>query len=261
MPTAARQHYFASRSSAHDRPPVLLIHGAGGNHLHWPPQVRRVSEQRTFAMDLPGHGQSDGIGRDRIEDYVDDVLAFMAAVGLNSAVWIGHSMGGAIALCAAVLQPRRVLGLGLIASGARMRVDPTLLGHASREAAFPEALRLIGERSFSPASDPRLRDLALQRMAETRSTVLLGDLMACNEFDVTSRLRLIRVPTLVVCGADDLIMPKRHSDLLHAGISGSELVVIRDAGHMVMLEKPEETAHALGRMVSTIEYKPGTSRD
>ncbi len=120
MPTAAKLHYFASRSSAYHRPPILLIHGAGGNHLYWPPQVRRVNDQRIFAMDLPGHGQSEGIGRDRIEDYVDDVLAFMAAVGLNSAVWIGHSMGGAIALCAAVHRPRKVLGLGLIGTGARM---------------------------------------------------------------------------------------------------------------------------------------------
>ena len=194
MPTAAKLHYFASRSSAYHLPPVLLIHGAGGNHLYWPPQVRRVNDQRIFAMDLPGHGQSEGIGRDRIEDYVDDVLAFMAAVGLNSAVWIGHSMGGAIALQAALYRPRKVLGLGLIGSGARMRVDSTLLGHASREAAFPAALRLIGERSFSPASDTRLKDQALQRMAEIRSSVLHGDLMACNEFDVTARLGAIRVP-------------------------------------------------------------------
>ena len=124
MPTAANLHYFTSGSQDYNRPPVLLIHGAGGHHLYWPPQIRRLSNHRVFAMDLPGHGQSDGIGRDRIEDYVDDVVAFMAAVGLNAAVWIGHSMGGAIALHAAVHRPRRVLALGLVGCGARMRVDP-----------------------------------------------------------------------------------------------------------------------------------------
>ena len=56
-------------------------------------------------------------------------------------------------------------------------------------------------------------------------------------------------------------MPTRHSELLQAGISGSELVLVRDAGHMVMLEKPEEIGRALGRMVSSIEYKPGVSRE
>lgn len=260
MPTAAKLHYFASGAQDFDRPPLLLIHGAGGHHLYWPPQIRRISHHRIFAMDLPGHGQSDGIGRDRIEDYVEDVVAFMGAVGLNSAVWIGHSMGGAIALCAALHQPGRVLGLGLVGSGARLRVDPDLLSHASREATFAAALKLIGERSFSDRSDARLRQLAIQRMSQMRSTVLHGDLVACNAFDVTSRLGELDVPSLIVCGAEDRMTPPRYSEFLHSAMPGSELLMIRDAGHMVMLEKPEETAGALGRFVNSIPFKPGVSR-
>jgi pimeloyl-ACP methyl ester carboxylesterase len=261
MPAAARLHYFTSGSHSYDRAPVLLIHGAGGHHLYWPPQVRRISDQRIFAMDLPGHGRSDGIGRDRIEDYFDDVLAFMGAIGLNSAVWIGHSMGGAIALHAALYQPRRVLGLGLVGTGGRLRVDPTLMRHASREATFPALLKLIGERSFAGAADQRLKELAMQRMAEMRSTVLHGDLVACDAFDQTPRLAEILVPTIVICGADDRITPPGASELLHSRIPGSELLVIPDAGHMVMLERPEETANALGHFLNSIVYKPGVSGD
>ena len=98
-------------------------------------------------------------------------------------------------------------------------------------------------------------------MAEMRSTVLNGDLLACNAFDEMPRLGEVRVPTMILCGAQDRMTPPRSSEALHSGIQGSELLVIRDAGHMVMLERPAETAHALGSLVSSIEYKPGVVRD
>lgn len=260
MPTAANLHYFTSGRQDYDRAPILLIHGAGGHHLYWPPQVRRMSNHRIFAMDLPGHGQSAGIGRDRIEDYADDVVAFMSEVGLNSAVWVGHSMGGAIALHAALHHPRQVLGLGLVGCGARLRVDPGILSRASQEATFATALNLISQRSFSDRSDPRLKELAVQRMGAMRSTVLHGDLVACEAFDENGNLGQLRTPTLIVCGGDDRMTPPWNSERLHSEILGSELLVIRDAGHMVMLEKPEETASALERFMATIPYRPGATR-
>ena len=258
MPTAANLHYFLCDGRNFNRPPVLLIHGAGGHHLYWPPQVRRLGQHRIFAMDLPGHGRSDGIGRDRVEDYCEDVMAFMDAVGLNSAVWIGHSLGGAIALHAALHQRHRVLGLGLIGSGARLRVDSSLLDLAARRATFTSALGYIGDRSFSSAADPRLKQLALERMAEIRPTVFHGDLVACAAFDEAAHLGEVHVPALVVCGADDRMTPPPVSEALLSGIPRSRLVMIPNAGHMVMLERPEETASAVGEFLNSIDYRPGS---
>jgi pimeloyl-ACP methyl ester carboxylesterase len=257
MPTAANLYYYTNGDEAHGRAPVVLIHGAGGHHLYWPPQIRRITGHRIFAVDLPGHGRSDGIGRHRIEDYVDDILGFMAAVGINAAVWIGHSMGGAIALQAALQNPRRVLGLVLIGSGARLRVDPKLLEYATRETSFPAALQLLGERSFSEASDPRLRQLALQRMAEMRPGVLQGDLLACAAFDASDRLSDVHVSSLILLGEHDQLVHPRNSEMLREGLRDSELRVIRGAGHMVMLERAEETAAALRQFLDAITYVPG----
>ena len=257
MPTAANLYYYTNGDEAHGQAPVVLIHGAGGHHLYWPPQIRRITGRRIFAVDLPGHGRSDGIGRDRIEDYVDDILGFMADVGINAAVWIGHSMGGAIALQAALQIPRRVLGLALLGSGARLRVDPKLLEYATRETSFPAALQLLGERSFSEASDPRLRQLALQRMAEMRPGVLQGDLLACAAFDVSGRLSEVHVSSLILLGEQDQLVHPRNSEMLREGLRDSELRVIRGAGHMVMLEKAEETAAALRQFLDAITYVPG----
>src|SRR5690606_16855824 len=72
--------YFEYRVSASRFPPVLLIHGAGGQHTHWPPQVRRLPGTRTFAPDLPGHGRSPGEGRSSIAAYAADMLALMDAL-------------------------------------------------------------------------------------------------------------------------------------------------------------------------------------
>ena len=120
MPTAAGLYYFAHEANDHSRLPVILIHGAGGNHLSWPPQLRRLPDQRIFAPDLPAHGKSEGIGRHTIEDYVQDVLEFMSELKIYSAILVGHSMGSAVALSAAIHFPKRVTALGLIGSGARL---------------------------------------------------------------------------------------------------------------------------------------------
>ena len=120
MPTAASLYYFAHEADDHSRLPVILIHGAGGSHLSWPPQLRRLHHQRVFAPDLPAHGKSEGIGQHTIEDYVYDVLEFMCEIGIYSAILVGHSMGGAVALSAAMRFPDRVTALGLIGSGGRL---------------------------------------------------------------------------------------------------------------------------------------------
>jgi pimeloyl-ACP methyl ester carboxylesterase len=257
MPTDSRLHFHASEAGNFLRPPVVLIHGAGGHHLYWPPQIRRLHDQRVFALDLPGHGKSDGIGRHRVADYAQDVLEFLNERRLNAAVWIGHSMGGAIALEAALRFPKRVLGLVLIGSGARLRVDPVILHAATQEGSFPAAIRLIAARSFAAATAPRLKELASQRMEEIRPSVLLGDLLACDEFDAMDGLALVRAPTLIVCGSEDQMTPPRFSSLLHERIQGSRLQLIAHAGHMVMLEQPDEVAAALESFLGAIPYEPG----
>ena len=257
MPVSRGLYYFASGGEDYSRPPIILIHGAGGNHLYWPPQVRRLQNQRVLALDLPGHGKSSGLGHQTIEAYARDVGEFMQSVGLGTAVLVGHSMGGAIALAMASLHPKRVLGLGLIATGARLRVAPELLQAASDPATFSDAVTLAGELSFAPKSSPRLRTLAIARMSDTRPSVLHGDFLACHAFDMSARLSDIAAPAVILCGAEDRMTPPKYSAFLKARIPGASLEVLPDAGHMLMLEQPDEVAARIELFVNTLRYLPG----
>jgi pimeloyl-ACP methyl ester carboxylesterase len=250
MPTAAGLYYFAHKANTPSHPPVILIHGAGGNHLTWPPQLRRLPNQHMLALDLPAHGKSEGIGHHAIEDYVHEVLGFMTEIGIYSAVLVGHSMGSAVALSAAIHFPERVIALGLVGSGARLRVAPALLQAASDPSTFENAVRMIHDASFP--TETRTKELSIQRMMEMRPTVLYGDLMACDAFDATDQLFSLSMPTLIVCGSDDKMTPPRYSEYLRDHIGRAHLEVVPNAGHYVMLDQPDVVTNLLDKFLNSI---------
>jgi pimeloyl-ACP methyl ester carboxylesterase len=257
MPISTKLFSFSHGTENASRPPLIFIHGAGGTHLHWPPQVRRLTGQRIYALDLPGHGKSGGVGSQSVTDYARVIVDFLDANHMNTAIFVGHSMGSAISLTLALDFPKHVLGLGLVGSGARLRVSPQILENTNSKATFPLAIKLINDAGFGPSADPRMKELAAQRMSEVRPSVIHGDFLACNEFDVMRRLGEISVPTLILCGTDDLLTPMKYSEFLHDHIPAARLVTFPGAGHMVMLEQAEAVANALAEFADSIPYQPG----
>jgi pimeloyl-ACP methyl ester carboxylesterase len=252
MPTAAGLYYFANQEGYYNTPPIVLIHGAGGNHLYWPAEVRRMPGFRIYAVDLPGHGKSEGRGYQSIQAYARCVIEWMKDVELNRAVFVGHSMGSAIALTLALHNSGQVLALGLVGAGARMRVHPDYINFSSSPTTFHKAVNAMVRSSFNQQYNERIIELAEKRMLETRHSVLHGDLLACDSFDCLEEIGKIDKPTLVLCGSDDVLTPIRYSQFLARGIPGAKLEVISGAGHMVMLEKPKETASILSNFLSTL---------
>ena len=259
MPTltvaGAKTYYAHRRPVPADRLPVVFVHGAGGTHQHWLYQVRDLPRERTYALDLPGHGQSAGQGRDSIAAYADWVIAFLDAVGIERAILVGHSMGGAICLDVALRYPARAAGLGLVASGARLRVAPAILGMIRQD---PEgAVRLITDWAFGPEAPPDLVRLGRRQMGATPPEVLYGDFVACDLFDALDRLAQLSTPTAIVCGSQDRLTPAKYALYLRDQIAGAALHLVEGAGHMVMVEQPQAVVRALTSLVERVSENPG----
>lgn len=245
MPFQNGLYYYAYHPQDKDRVPLVLIHGAGGDHLHWPVQIRRLSGFRIYALDLPGHGKSGGHGLQQIENYAQAVINWLNEMHIPKAILVGHSMGSAIALWMGIHHPQRVLGLGLLGSGPRLPVDPTLLEETGYPSTFPNAVEKIIRRSFSRSTERKLVETAKERILETRPTVLHGDFLACEKFNIAGQLPQISAPAMILCGEDDKMIPCRLSKQLAEGIADADLEIIPEAGHMLMIEKPEALASQL----------------
>ena len=119
--------WIADHRSDDRNPAALIIHGAGGSHLSFPAELRRLRSANPVVADLNGHGNSHGDGYDSIAHYARDLVNLLDALDIESAVIIGHSMGGAIAQWIALRYPDRVLALVLIATAAKFQVNPALI--------------------------------------------------------------------------------------------------------------------------------------
>ena len=91
-------------------------------------------------------------------------------------------------------------------------------------------------------------------MMETRQAVLYGDFLACDSFDVMDSVKNIRIPTLLICGGEDRMTPPTRSEYLRDQIQGADLHIIERAGHMVMIERPDEVAGLLTGFLDQVPY-------
>ncbi len=247
-------HYDAPASPARRRGQrVVYVHGTGCNADVWRPHMAAIADAHTpVAIHLPGHGPSPGPGFRGVADYTFFVLELATSLGWDRFVVAGHSLGGAVALTAALYHPERVAGLVLVDTGARLRVDPALLRTAreAAEAGRPPAT----DRSWAYASaTPQATVDAVQALtAGTDPWVTYGDWIADDTFDVMSRLAEIRVPALAVCGAEDRLTPVKYHQFLAAKLPTCRLEVIEGAGHWLFWEQPTAFTRTVRAFLDTL---------
>lgn len=224
-------------------PPLVLVHGAGGDLMQWPSALRRMAGRTVYALDLPGHGGSAGDALAEVGAYAEALHEWAEELALPRLVAVGHSMGGAIALEFALRHMTRLAGLVLISTGARLRVAPQIL--AGIQVDHRGTADLLIRWMYGESADPNLLRLGARRLAQVRTEVLFADFVACNAFDRREDVARIATPAAIICGDADLMTPLKSSQYLHQQIAGSQLTVIPGAGHMVVLEQPAAVAREI----------------
>jgi pimeloyl-ACP methyl ester carboxylesterase len=242
--------FYVTAGVDEGRPPAVLIHGAGGSHLDWPAPLRRLRGRRTYVVDLPAHGRSTGPRLRSISAYRQWMQVMATRLDLPPAVWIGHSMGAAIALDLAVHAPSCVAALVLIGAGARLPVAPAFLRALVERPG--EALMTLTAGLYAGDTPESVKRLGNERLALVSSDVLRDDFMACNAFDVRNRLHEVSAPSLVLCGDSDRMTPPAYAQELHAQLPASSLTVIEVAGHMVTFERTDAVMAAIDRFLDLL---------
>src|SRR4051795_10665980 len=236
------------------QPAIVLLHGAGFDHTIWALHSRWFAHHGygVLAPDLPGHGRSAGAPLRSIAEMADWTAALLDKAGVSNAKLVGHSMGSLIALETAARHPKKASALGLVGTAAAMSVGPDLLkaaeanDHSAVDMVSIWGLGFSAELGGSLAPGLWMHTGAQRVLERCRPGVLFSDLSACNAYqDALAAAATITVPTTLVLGERDMMTPARAGRALAAAVAISRTVVLAGAGHMMMVERPDEVLAAL----------------
>ena len=246
LATGIRLHYAEQGEAGGD--PVVFLHG-------WPDSwfsFSRVLEElprwvHAFVLDQRGFGDSERPdGPCRIEDFAADVVAFLDALSIERAIFVGHSFGTFVTRKAALTHPERVAKMVLIGAG-ESQGNPVLNEVRSAMADLPDPVPIEVARefqagtAFAPLPDAffnRIVAESLKLPARLWREVLDSIL----DYDDRHELARITAATLLIWGERDSIFPRAHQDVLTAAIKGSRLTIYQDTGHCPNWERPERVA-------------------
>ena len=249
------------------RPTLILVHGAAGSRLDWPQSWRSVAEATAplglpssaavlpgqggqslhsypvFAIDLPGHGGSDGQSLSDIDSYGAVVIRFIEALGLENVCLVGHSMGVGVVLSAALQSSERISSLCLIAGAARMPVTPELLEGLKNQT--ENTVASIARSCWHESMPEHFVKTTRQRMMSAGGNVLLDDFTACSKLDLRAKLPALQVPTLILAAQEDRMVKAAEIEFMAHAISMAQLQIFHACGHFLHVEIASEIAKEL----------------
>ncbi|MDQ3929381.1 MAG: alpha/beta fold hydrolase [Chloroflexota bacterium] len=219
---------YMEAGRGHTGAALLLVHGYNGSCDYWHPRTLAglAAERHVIALDLPGNGLSGKLREHTLDAYVDFIPAFLDSLGLDTVDLLGHSMGGQVAIAAVAAHPRRFRKLVLVDS-----------------AGLPELVKLHWLAPFKMLTDSCMRQVSLYpsyiKIALRARTPWEGLDIVRNR-GISRSLKSLAIPTLIIWGSRDRVVPLEHGAFMAKHIQGARLVIMRGAGHMPFYQKPEE---------------------
>lgn len=244
--------------------PIILGHSFLCSGEMWAPQLPALSERfRVINVDCRGHGRSGRVEkRCGLYDLVADQLAVLDHLGIERAVWAGLSIGGMVALRAALTAPERVAALVLLDTDA----GSELLYKRLKYRVMALGVRALGTKPLLPAILPLMfgkttletkPDLIAEwttRFGDVDVPSILKILTALSTRDsITDRLGEIEARALVMVGSEDRSLPPPFARQIVSGLREAELVEVPGAGHLATLEQPEAVTGAMLDFLQRLE--------
>jgi 3-oxoadipate enol-lactonase len=244
--------------------PLLLVHGWPHDRSLWAGQLSGLATSaRCLAPDLRGFGASTVRGPYTIDQYADDLAAFLSTLGISSVVVCGLSMGGYVAFSlvrrhpalvrALVLSDTRATADTAAAREGRMRLITLIEREGMEELATGQVEGMVGRSTLE--RQPQLVEVVREMMASTPAAGAIGGQRAmADRVDSTDLLTAIEVPTLVVGGMEDVLTLPEELRTLAASIPGSRLELLERCGHVCPLERPAAFNHVISEFLHTLVF-------
>ena len=235
-------------------PTLVFIHGAEHDHCVWVLQTRYLAHHGfgVLALDLPGHGRSDGAPLDSVEKIADWIIAVLDAAGVSKATLIGHSMGSLVAIECAARHPHRIAKIALVGTAFPMKVSDELLNATRDDEPLAQDMVNIWSHSAyaqypsNPGPGFWVMGGNLRLMQRQKPGVMHTDFAACNAYaNGIEAAKQVRCPALLIMGKRDLMTPPRAAKEIMGALADKRSVEIAGSGHALMAEKPDEVLEAL----------------
>lgn len=230
---------------------VIYLHGVGGGSSWWLKQVASSAEDGVYsvAVDLPGHGKSQGSAYESVEEYTDWLLALLDTLAVRQeVVLVGACLGGLIAIDFACRFPERLHGVVLCGVPRAGTIHSDRLHSAARGDDLLDYMPSL----FSSGVSPALRNQAVRHWLKTRPEVRYAGLRACHSYQGEADLPLLGIPVMAVVGTCDRYVERRGALSWSRG-TGVKIAWIEGAGTLCMMENPESFRGSLVTFVEGLE--------
>ena len=237
---------------------VVFAHGVGQDHTVWvlPARYFDRHDRNVVAIDLPGHGRSEGPPLDSIEAMTEWLVRVLDEASIRRAAVVGHSMGSLVALDTAARYPDRVRSIAMVGVSFPLRVSDALLEAA--EAGSHDAVEMLTYWGHSKSAAMGGNETpgiwmtgAYMRLLERAAPeTISADLKACDTYDAgLSAAEALRIPALFLMGARDVMTPVRGAEKLIERLQPADSVIFEGAGHALLTERPDQVLDELIRVV------------
>lgn len=228
---------------------LVFVHGSGGWGGIWKKQLDYFRDAE--AVTLPGHPEGELCKS--VEEYTDWLHEYIGSKAYKDVILAGHSLGGAIVMLYALKYPENLRAIILIGTGARLRVLDLHLSELEEAVKGNLDVWVAWMREQYRKLIREEQDVVIKKHLEIGPQAQLNDLICCNKFDAMGRVQKIRVPTLAICGDEDIMTPVKYTNYLAEKIPGAKKVIIEGATHQLPLEKPEQFNKALDEFLKTLD--------